>query len=298
MGKINQLGKNQLKSGNVYSFEVVPNKDLKTDEIYLKLNEEYYTVKALKNQNKQNLQKELKCEVKSIENGEVELVQKKRKKVLPYILGLVVLIGAFLSWFFYTSDLKGFDEDLDIESKAIEISKPVVEEESFQMKINNFGGTTNSLKDKSKDVFQSFLTNTNKSEPETVMCYGIDTFEKFLSEKEQMNPIGIQFNKMESILTENDKMFITALVNASDSLNKAGVFQISGFACDLGKEKYNLELSKLRAEAVKDFIDSLDFNHKNVKVEYFGESKFKSTENIDLSRELNRVAIISYQLLE
>ncbi|WP_165732196.1 OmpA family protein [Polaribacter sp. 20A6] len=307
MKRINQLGSNKLKKGNLYDFEVVSNNLEKENLISLKLNEEYYTVNFLKNQKKKDLPKVLKCEVKSIQNGEVVLVQKKKRTIFLLLLALLGLLCVVSIAFFYQKDLKGFEEDVDNESEIIEVKKPVIKEEKIEFKVNGFGATTN-VKDMSKDEYQAFLQNKNKdglassslSSPSSTpaVYFSLNDFKESIAKKGEVNISGFKFNKKEALLTESHKTYIKEVVETCNRINKKGVFNISGFTCDLGTDQFNMALSKARAIAVKEFLETLDLNENEVEVYYYGESKFKAMGDLEESRALNRLAIISYVVEE
>ncbi|MEO7283503.1 OmpA family protein, partial [Gelidibacter sp.] len=237
----------------------------------------------------------------SIQNGKVVLVQKKKSKVLLLLLLLgLVCIGGIV--FLYQKDLKGFEEDIDNESNVVEVKKPIIEEETIEFKVNGFGGSTKSVKDMTKDEYQAFLQNENKStsslESSGSVHFNLDDFKNSVTTKGEINTAGFKFNQKEALLNENQTTYIKELVKTCNSMNKTGVFNISGFTCDLGTDQFNMELSKARALAVQEFLNTLDLKENTIEVNYYGESKFKAIGDIEESRVLNRVAIISYIVAE
>ena len=62
------------------------------------------------------------------------------------------------------------------------------------------------------------------------------------------------------------------------------VFTLAGHTCELGKEKYNMELSKRRAEAVKSYLESQGIKSELLNISPLGESEYEKGKG----REWNR----------
>ncbi len=63
---------------------------------------------------------------------------------------------------------------------------------------------------------------------------------------------------------------------------------IEGHTDSLGTEEYNLRLSQLRAEAVRDYLVKRGIDPKRLKVEAYGESKPIAPNDTEAGRRLNR----------
>ncbi len=109
--------------------------------------------------------------------------------------------------------------------------------------------------------------------------------------------LALFFGFNESVLTPRSMrqlQIVAELLKASK-----GVLQISGHTDDVGSEKYNLELSIRRANAVKDALVSFGVEEKQISTEGMGKSQPRrfyttedTTEQIDYIRGENRRAEI------
>lgn len=64
--------------------------------------------------------------------------------------------------------------------------------------------------------------------------------------------------------------------------------KLSGHTDDVGSEESNLELSKNRAEAIRDYLVSKGISQNRIIVEYFGKTRPIATNETDEGRKLNR----------
>jgi len=109
--------------------------------------------------------------------------------------------------------------------------------------------------------------------------------------------LALFFGFNESVLTPRSMrqlQIVAELLKASK-----GVLQISGHTDDVGSEKYNLELSIRRANAVKDALVSFGVDEKQISTEGMGKTQPRrfyttedTTEQIDYIRGENRRAEI------
>ena len=63
---------------------------------------------------------------------------------------------------------------------------------------------------------------------------------------------------------------------------------LGGHACDLGTDKYNLDLSRRRAEAVRSYLLDKNISENRIGVKIFGESNPKYDNSKEKTRKLNR----------
>jgi len=81
-----------------------------------------------------------------------------------------------------------------------------------------------------------------------------------------------ELNKLVRFLKENSKL----------------VIQISGYTDSIGSEKYNLWLSKMRAQSIANYLISKGINPNRLIVKGFGEKNPVAPNNTPLGRKLNR----------
>jgi outer membrane protein OmpA-like peptidoglycan-associated protein len=64
---------------------------------------------------------------------------------------------------------------------------------------------------------------------------------------------------------------------------------IEGHTCSLGKETYNMELSRKRAQSVADyFVNTIGISKDFIRIRYYGEKSPIAPNNIKEGREKNR----------
>lgn len=72
--------------------------------------------------------------------------------------------------------------------------------------------------------------------------------------------------------------------------NKLATICIEGYTCDLGGDGLNTNLSKLRAEAVKDILVSAGVPTDKIETKWYGKSRYKDFNYSDKS-EYRRVIV-------
>ena len=63
---------------------------------------------------------------------------------------------------------------------------------------------------------------------------------------------------------------------------------IEGHTDNTGTDEYNLDLSKRRAYAVSDFLQSKGVSQKRFDIKWYGEAQPKYPNDTDANRQLNR----------
>ena len=72
--------------------------------------------------------------------------------------------------------------------------------------------------------------------------------------------------------------------------DKKAKLLVEGFTCDLGSEALNNKLSEARAEAVKNILTKAGIPEQNIKMKWYGKSRFGEFKYTDKS-EYRRVTI-------
>ena len=77
------------------------------------------------------------------------------------------------------------------------------------------------------------------------------------------------------------------------NINNPGVIKINGYTDNIGSENYNIELSLLRANTVRDFLLSKGIKN-NIETNGFGEKNPKNDNSNFEKRKQNRRVEISF----
>ncbi len=74
---------------------------------------------------------------------------------------------------------------------------------------------------------------------------------------------------------------------------KEYAIMLRGYSCSIGSEKYNLKLSKQRADFVKDFLmKKLKLKNNDIETKFFGEKENNYSNDNEAARRKNRSVII------
>lgn len=175
-------------------------------------------------------------------------------------------------------------DGLDVRNSDISLSVGVV---------YNFNNKADKCKyPKLKNKYDMLLSNYNTARNE------VNALRAKLANQESLNTA--LYNKMKShvcpvkpsvtsvgFIINSAELTPVSLSNLKQIADTYKTILIQGYAdADTGTPEYNLELSKKRAEVVRDKL--VEFGAKNVTVEYFGDTLQPFEEN-----DLNRVVIIS-----
>lgn len=98
---------------------------------------------------------------------------------------------------------------------------------------------------------------------------------------------GVHFEHDSSRLTQNSKS-ILAMAAASLRGQSAMRVEVAGHTDDRGRETYNLELSRRRAQAVVDFLTDAGIAAERLQARGYGESQSVDSNDTDSGRERNR----------
>lgn len=95
------------------------------------------------------------------------------------------------------------------------------------------------------------------------------------------------FNNNTSEINEEHKV---KLKERLDALSKNEKILILGYANKLGDEEYNLELSRKRAETIRDFLIASNYPETNIELRYFGETQ--TIDKPEAEKEFRRVDFV------
>jgi len=133
---------------------------------------------------------------------------------------------------------------------------------------------------------------TKKPEEQLKPCYSLEEINVLISNNEDvnnkvicMNNLNFEFGK--STLDKETKKYldeVVALLNKVVSMK----MNISGHTDNVGKEEYNLDLSKKRAEAVHHYLISKGISAEKIAFDFFGSSKPLVPNDSDENRAKNR----------
>jgi outer membrane protein OmpA-like peptidoglycan-associated protein len=88
------------------------------------------------------------------------------------------------------------------------------------------------------------------------------------------------------------KLILDDTAEKIKNINKSVL--IEGFTCDLASEKYNLNLGKKRAIAVKEYLLKKGVSKDLLQIKSFGESNPKYPNNSEFGRKFNRRVEIKF----
>lgn len=113
--------------------------------------------------------------------------------------------------------------------------------------------------------------------------------------KNEIIPIGVLFAKNSFQITSFRSQILEKFVAVFKKLDRGAYIELNGHACKLGTVKYNLQLSKKRANAIKTALVKMGVDTSKIKVQSFGENSFDSSgsqdaqTNLELNRRVNIV---------
>ncbi|MEY3085677.1 MAG: hypothetical protein RL037_1857, partial [Bacteroidota bacterium] len=97
----------------------------------------------------------------------------------------------------------------------------------------------------------------------------------------------VNFNLNQSTINEGYKIFLNEIAYLLKEDKNATVL-LDGHSDITGNESFNDKLSNQRAEAVKRYLMLKGISTERIKIDYFGESKPKFSNNTTRGRALNR----------
>ncbi|MFH2204427.1 MAG: OmpA family protein [Elusimicrobiota bacterium] len=98
-------------------------------------------------------------------------------------------------------------------------------------------------------------------------------------------PIHFEFNKAVLRSYSLKTLEMIAKVMKDYSHVKLKVF---GHTCEIGSKKYNLKLSRSRAQAVRRYLVGRGVDHRRIRAEGFGDTRPIASNNTDEGRKMNR----------
>jgi outer membrane protein OmpA-like peptidoglycan-associated protein len=100
--------------------------------------------------------------------------------------------------------------------------------------------------------------------------------------------VGLNFTSAEATINQQSFRILTKLRNAINSFPD-GTVVVSGHTDSYGSDEQNWQLSRKRAEAVKQYIlDNTDFNVYQIEAIGYGESKPIASNETEIGRAANR----------
>lgn len=108
------------------------------------------------------------------------------------------------------------------------------------------------------------------------------------SEITMLVPDHLLFDFNEYALKEAAKETLREVAKTLSSLNKEAIILISGHTDNIGNFDYNMELSRKRAEEVKDHLLSVNVPHLEINTEGHGETKPVASNDTEAGQAKNR----------
>ena len=102
--------------------------------------------------------------------------------------------------------------------------------------------------------------------------------------------IGAMFAINTNIFVGDGEEVVNAFANAYLKTNKTAMIVIEGYTCDLGEDRINTELSKLRAETAKSVLVEAGVPSDKIEIKWYGKTRNKEFSYKDIS-EYRRVIV-------
>ena len=219
------------------------------------------------------------------ENGrgeEVKNTNKKRKLIIGGAAIGAIIISALAGGYYYsTSSIRngaGFDG-------VVQIS------DSMNVKVD------------SADVSFNLSTATAVSSPVSTQSpiANITDFHRALGKNVSdarkngdgsilIPSIGAMFAINTNIFVGDGEEVVNAFADTYLKTNKTAMIDIEGYTCDLGEDRINTELSKLRAETAKSVLVEAGVPSDKIEIKWYGKTRNKEFSYKDIS-EYRRVIV-------
>ena len=102
--------------------------------------------------------------------------------------------------------------------------------------------------------------------------------------------IGAMFAINTNIFVGDGEEVVNAFADAYLMTNKTAMIVIEGYTCDLGEDRINTELSKLRAETAKSVLVEAGVPSEKIEIQWYGKTRNKEFSYKDIS-EYRRVIV-------
>ena len=98
---------------------------------------------------------------------------------------------------------------------------------------------------------------------------------------------GVYFATNKYNINDNSKLALDKLVKIFNEYPETNIL-IEGHTDDVGKDEYNMKLSRRRADAVVDYLKQAGIAASRLTAKYYGESQPKVDNTTDANKALNR----------
>lgn len=214
--------------------------------------------------------KDFTTEIVSNRNELICINCKKKTKRKYFIVGLVglCLVGGgvgLLSWNNYKqSNVVSFDGIGEVnDSISVEVqNEPIFKMENLvasKAVVDGISGSVDNIESFNRWMEEE-VNNAEKNNKSSISIPAISfTFEKNSSD---ISSIG------KELISEFEKYYLKT--------DKTAVIEIEGYACNLGSDDFNNNLSKNRAEIVKEFLMKNNISANHMVTKWYGKSKNNS----------------------
>lgn len=131
---------------------------------------------------------------------------------------------------------------------------------------------------------------SNLAEFKSVLSNNIDNAQKSKNNKIVIPSVSALFRMNTNYFINDGEGIVKELAAAYLQTNKKATICVEGYTCDLGEDELNTNLSKLRAEAVKDILVSAGVPTNKIETKWYGKSRYKDFNYSDKS-EYRRVIV-------
>lgn len=201
----------------------------------------------------------------------------KRKCIIIWCLTVVALLAIGMGIYYYvtTRPIEGNDLSVLIETPEVEIKEVSVfnMSETTPIASTTVGKTIENLQS-FKALMESNIATAKENNSTTIEIPNVSSL--------------FTFNSAE--LSVEDKEMILEYINVYKQTNQQSKIFVNGYACNIGSDKANNKVSKLRATAVADFIVSNGISEEKLIVSWYGKSQ-NSAFNYPEMKDYRRVII-------
>lgn len=201
----------------------------------------------------------------------------KRKRIIIWGSVIAALLAICIGVYYYVSTrpIEGNDQSLLIEAPNVDV---------HALPEFNLSETTpiaSTTVGKTIDNLQSF---------KALMEQNVATAKENNSTTIEIPNVSSLFTFNSAELSVEDKEMILEYINVYKQTNQQSKIFVNGYACNIGSDKANNKVSKLRATAVADFIVSNGISKEKLIVSWYGKSQ-NSAFNYPEMKDYRRVII-------
>lgn len=205
----------------------------------------------------------------------------KRKRIIIGSSFVVALTGVIAATTLSTSNIKtgiGFDGVSDIRDSVV--LKTSLEDTKFDISTAVVQSSTVSMEQTVSDL-ESF---------NLALAKNISDAEKTKGNKFKIPTLGVLFEINTNYFIPESQNVVEEFAKTYLQTNKQATILIEGYTCDLGTDNINNNLSRARAEAVKEILEKKGVPSDKIEIKWYGKSRYGDFKYSDKS-EYRRVIV-------